>query len=121
MINEYTLKQVIIIRKDLKLPKGKLCVQVAHAAVSAYIETKKIKPEWAEKWIQEGQKKIVVKVNNLEELEKKKTEADGLGLPNSMIIDAGLTVLKPGTTTCLGIGPAPVKLIDKVTGDLKLL
>ena len=121
MVDAYTLKQVIIVRKDLKLPKGKLCVQVAHAAVSAYIETKKVKPEWAEEWIKEGQKKIVVKVNNLKELEEKKEEADNLGLPNSIIADAGLTVLEPGTVTCLGIGPAPVDLIDKITGDLKLL
>ncbi len=115
------LKQVIIVRKDLKLPKGKLCVQIAHAAVSAYIETKKRKPEWANEWLNQGQKKIVVKVGSLVELEKRKKIAEELGLPAVLIADAGLTVLEPGTITCLGVGPAPSDIIDKVSGDLKLL
>ena len=115
------LKQVIIVRKDLKLPKGKLCVQIAHAAVSAYIEAKKEKPEWANEWLNQGQKKIVVKVDSLAELEKRKKIAEELGLPTALIADAGLTVLEPGTITCLGVGPAPSDIIDKVSGDLKLL
>ncbi len=114
-------KQVIIVRKDLKLPKGKLCVQIAHAAVSAYIEAKKEKPEWAREWLKQGQKKIVVKVNSLQELEERKKMAEELGLPTALIADAGLTVLEPGTITCLGVGPAPSDIIDKVSGDLKLL
>ena len=114
-------KQVIIVRNDLKLPKGKLCVQVAHAAVAAYIETNKNKPEWANEWLNQGQKKIVVKVNSLKELEERQGRANELGIPNVMIADAGLTVLEPGTITCLGIGPAPADLVDKVSGDLKLV
>lgn len=114
-------KQVILVRKDLKLPKGKLCVQVAHAAITAFIEAKKLNEMWAEEWLKQGQKKILVKVGSLRELEDRKKLAESLGLPYAMIMDAGLTVLEPGTITCLGIGPAPSDLIDKVTGDLKLL
>ncbi len=115
------LKQVIIVRKDLKLPKGKLCIQVAHASLSAYLETLEKNPEWAKRWLESGQKKILVKVNNLKELFERMKMALELGIPVFLVRDAGLTVLDPGTITCLGIGPGPSHIIDKVTGDLKLV
>ncbi len=115
------LKQVIIVRKDLKLPKGKLCVQVAHASVSAMLETEKIRKDWVTEWLKQGQKKVVLKVDNLEELLKIKKILDENQIPNILIRDAGLTVLPPNTITCLGIGPVPEEIIDKFTGHLKLL
>ncbi|MCC6013083.1 MAG: peptidyl-tRNA hydrolase Pth2 [Candidatus Verstraetearchaeota archaeon] len=115
------MKQAIIVRKDIKMSKGKIAAQVAHAAVSSYIETCKLKKEWAEKWIEEGQKKVVLKVNSLNELIEIKNKAEKEGIPNSLIIDAGLTEVEPGTITCLGIGPAPCELIDKIIAHLKLL
>ena len=120
-MNTDDLKQIIIIRKDLDLPKGKLCAQVAHAAVSAFIETKKKYPQWAEKWLKMGQKKIVLKVPTLKELLEIFNKVKEMNLPVVLIEDAGLTVLPPGTITCIGIGPVPSQLIDKVTGHLKLL
>ena len=56
---------------------------------------------------------------DLEEI--KKHAIDHLNLPWSEVTDAGHTQIAPGTTTCISIGPAPENLIDKVTGDLKLL
>ncbi|MRN69055.1 MAG: peptidyl-tRNA hydrolase, partial [Nitrosopumilales archaeon] len=35
--------------------------------------------------------------------------------------DRGLTQIPAGTATCIGIGPAPTELIDRVTSRLKLL
>ncbi len=115
------LKQVILVRKDLGLPKGKLCVQVAHASLSAYLEAEKKHPEWAQKWLNSGQKKIVLKVNTLDELLEIYNKAVQLDLPTVLIRDAGLTVLPPNTITSVGIGPAPENIIDKITGHLKLL
>lgn len=114
-------KQVIVVRNDLQMSKGKLAVQVAHAAVSSTDQARKHHPSWYNSWISDNQRKICVKVNTESELRKIKGNADEDGIPNSLIQDAGLTQLEPGTTTCLGIGPAPSEIIDRYTGDLKLL
>ncbi|MDH5815553.1 MAG: peptidyl-tRNA hydrolase Pth2 [Candidatus Nezhaarchaeota archaeon] len=115
------LKQVIVVRKDLKMSRGKTCVQVAHASVSSLEETRKLKPEWVEMWFKQCQKKVVLGVQSVEELKDLEREARKLGLPCYLVCDAGLTELEPGTITALGIGPAPSSLIDRVTGHLRLL
>jgi len=112
---------VIVVRSDLKMGKGKLAVQVAHAAVSSSERARKYHKDWYDAWISDNQAKICVKVENEEELRKLKGRLDEQGIPNAIIEDAGLTQLEPGTTTCLGIGPLPTQVADRFTGDLKLL
>ncbi len=118
---DFEYKQVIVVRSDLKMSKGKIAAQAAHAAVSASEKARLMNKEDWLKWIQEGQKKVVVKVKSLEELLKIKEESEKLGLPTVLIEDRGLTEVPSGTITCLGIGPALSKKIDKVTGNLPLL
>ncbi len=111
-------KQVIVVREDLKLSKGKTAAQVAHACLSAVLKSSK---EVVNKWEREGQKKVILGVKTLEELEEIEKRCKKAGIPCSLIIDAGRTELEPGTVTALGVGPADEKKIDKVTGNLKLL
>ena len=114
-------KMVIVVRDDLKLSSGKLAVQVAHAAVNCSMASKKSNTKWYTPWYKEGQKKVVVRSFDLEHIYELKTNAEKLNLQTSLIIDAGLTEVPTGTVTCLGIGPGPNEVVDKVTGELKLL
>ena len=112
---------VIVVREDLRLSKGKTAVQVAHAAVSCALRSRKKHPLLFRKWMDEGQKKVVVKVPSLKELRELKKMADDMGITSVLISDAGLTEVEPGTITCLGIGPDAEEKVDKLTGELPLL
>ena len=116
------IKQVIVVRSDLKMGKGKVAAQVAHAALDAAEAARHKHPDWYDSWREQGQAKVVVKSDGGEEaLIDLQKQARSLGLPTSLIQDRGLTQVEPGTMTCLGIGPGPSGEIDKVTGKLKLL
>lgn len=113
-------KQVILVREDLNLPKGKMAAQAAHASVACVMETENIgRKDIVDRWKEEGMKKIVLKVKDMQEMKEMKDLAEEKGLVAVMIEDAGHTVVKPGTRTCLGIGPDDEKKIDDVTGKLK--
>jgi len=118
---EFEYKQVIAVRTDLKMGKGKLAAQVGHAAVIAAEEARKRHPEWWQAWLKEGQCKVAVKVQTLADLLELQREAIAMKLPYSLVTDRGLTQLPPSTLTCLGIGPAPSTQVDKITGKLPLL
>jgi PTH2 family peptidyl-tRNA hydrolase len=111
-------KQVIVVRRDLKMDKGKLAAQVAHASLEAY---KKADSRDIEGWENEGMKKIVVSVNDIKEFMGIKERAKEARLPYAVIRDAGKTQLEPGTVTAMGIGPAEDGRVDKITKNLKLL
>ena len=111
-------KQVILVRTDLKLPRGKACSQAAHASVDAVLKADSV---IVKKWRQLGMAKIVVKVKDEKELIKYFQIAKDADLPAALITDAGKTVVAPGTKTCVAIGPAEEEEIDKITGELTLL
>ena len=115
------MKQVIVVRSDLKMGKGKLAAQVAHASLQASEDARRTREEWFDEWKNGGQAKIVLKVGSERELDELLKKAKSLRIPSSLIQDRGLTQLEPGTTTSLAVGPAPDELVDRVTGKLKLL
>jgi peptidyl-tRNA hydrolase, PTH2 family len=119
--SDFEYKLVVVTRSDLSLSAGKLAAQVSHAAVNCTLFTKKNKPEWFAKWQREGAKKVVVKVESVDDFYLLKEKAESLGIATSLVSDAGHTEIPEGTVTVLGVGPAPDNLIDQVTGDLSLL
>ncbi|MCR6623369.1 MAG: peptidyl-tRNA hydrolase Pth2 [archaeon YNP-WB-062] len=119
MLND--IKQVIVVRTDLNMSTGKIAAEVAHAAVNASELARKNAYEWWKMWIESGQKKIVLKIEGEDRLMELYKKACALNLPAALIYDAGYTEIPPNTLTCLGIGPAPSNLIDKITGQLPLL
>jgi peptidyl-tRNA hydrolase, PTH2 family len=106
---------------DLKIGRGKIAVQCAHAAIGAAEEARLRFPEWWRDWLREGQRKIALKVPTLDDILRLGAESRAEHLPVSLVTDMGLTQVAPGTVTCLGIGPAPARLLDPLTGDLPLL
>ncbi len=117
----FRYKQVIAMRTDLKMSRGKIAVQAGHAAVSAAERARKKYPDWWEPWIKEGQCKIAVRVDSEQALLEIEERATRSKLPTALIIDRGLTEIPPDTITCLGIGPAQSVQIDAITGKLPLL
>ncbi len=114
-------KQVILIRTDLKMGTGKKCAQSCHASVSASdLVRVQNKAVW-KNWKNMGQKKVVLKIRDMEHLKEIVLKLESLKLHYFIINDAGLTQLEPGTTTAVGIGPVLSTEVDKITGDLKLL
>lgn len=129
-------KQVIVARTDLKMRKGKLAAQCAHASLKAVLEhavvertdkyPKKVQFEIDDEaqllWFKGPFVKIVVGVNSEKELLEIYQKALDEGLPTALITDAGRTEFKGvPTNTCVAIGPAWPDDIDKITGELKLL
>lgn len=115
------IKQVIVVRKDLNMRKGKCVAQGAHASLLAFeamFNQFNIRTEWQNT----GQTKIVLCVNNEKQLFDLHNKAIKHGLISRIVVDAGITEFKGvPTPTAIAIGPFHEEEIDKVTGDLELL
>src|SRR5512137_101355 len=96
---EFRYKQCLIIRNDVKMSCGKRCAQAGHASIGAYNNTDK---DLRKAWFAEGQKKVVLKANDERTLFEIKVTAERSGIATSLIHDAGMTEIPPGTITALG-------------------
>ena len=121
MLQDFQFKQALVVRTDLGMGRGKIAVQCSHAAVSAEEEARLRFPEWWKGWMDEGQCKVALKTKDLGVIFDLERKARSQGLPLSLIRDRGLTQVDPDTVTCLAIGPAPLELLDTLTGNLPLL
>lgn len=121
------MKQVIVVRHELNMRKGKLAAQVAHASMEfireQLLETGGVdlsQEEWD--WLAGDHKKIVVSVTGLSTLELLEQRArEQLIHHVHMITDLGLTEFKVPTITCLCLGPDKDEKIDHITRACPLL
>ena len=113
-----SMKQAMVVRTDLKMRKGKIAAQCCHGSIGAY---KKSPADKIRKWENEAYAKVVLKVQTKEELIGLKKLADEKGIANYLVVDAGRTQIPTSSITVLALGPDEDEIIDKVTGDLKLL
>lgn len=112
---------VLIVRGELRLTTGKAAVQAAHAAVLLVRRAEGRSRSDLDRWLAEGQKKIALLLETLDEMQDVERRAARAGIPTVWVEDAGFTEVPPGTRTCLGLGPAPSRLLDPITGSLPLL
>lgn len=118
MGNRDNVKQILIVRTDLKMGKGKIAAQCCHGAIGAYKKSSKDK---IRKWENDAYGKVILKVKTLDELTELKKLADKKGIANYLVVDAGRTQIPTSSVTVLALGPDEDEIIDEVTGDLKLL
>ncbi|TCD70056.1 hypothetical protein EIP91_005037 [Steccherinum ochraceum] len=114
-------KLVLVVRTDLKMTTGKIAAQCGHATLACYKTLMKTNPQLLQHWERTGQAKIALKASSEDELLELEAIAKSLNLCARSIQDAGRTQIAAGSRTVLGIGPAPVEIINKVTGKLRLL
>jgi len=122
-------KQVIVMRNDLNMRKGKMISQGCHSSLSflskRVFEKKDGDPYFSDaelEWFKGSFAKVCVRVNSEEELLEIYNKAKEAGLEVHLITDSGKTEFHGvSTRTCLAIGPDYSEKIDKITGHLQLL
>lgn len=124
------IKQMIVMRHDLKMRRGKQIAQGSHASM-AFL-TRKLQAgssfdlndcsDVQRQWLTKSFAKVCCRVDSEEELLAIHQQAQELGLEVHLITDSGKTEFHGvPTKTCLAIGPDLVEKIDEVTGHLQLL
>ena len=140
-----TAKQIILVRTDLGMSKGKMISQGAHASLKAILDlgqyihscdvdgsrivegwninyTTCIDYEAITEWLRGSFTKICLRVETEQQLVELIEKAKAAGLVTSLITDAGKTEFNGvPTVTCGAIGPADSTRIDPITGHLRPL
>lgn len=132
------VKQVILIRRDLNMRRGKEIAQGAHASMCFLVErvrahlssvadpikeseTRVSFSAEEKEWMMLGMAKICLQVHSEEELVRFHQEAIAAGITSHLIRDSGRTEFhgQPTLTAC-AIGPFEAEMIDRITGELQL-
>ena len=125
-----TAKQVIVMRKDLGMRKGKMIAQGAHASLKVLVDRGELAgatfaialTEPMTAWLGGRFTKVCVSVDSEAALDAVVEKARAAGVPCALIVDAGTTEFRGvPTKTCCAVGPAWTDEVDAITGGLPLL
>jgi PTH2 family peptidyl-tRNA hydrolase len=129
--DERVAKQVIVMRKDLGMRKGKMIAQGAHASLEVLTDRRTNVDEESftialtpamHAWLTGRFTKVCVSVDSEEALDAVVTRARAANVPVALITDAGKTEFHGvPTKTCCAVGPAWTDEVDAITGELPLL
>lgn len=125
------VKQIIVVRKDLNMRKGKIASQVAHASMQFLIDNAErisatnlsisLSEDEAD-WLYNVHKKIVVGVDSLGELDELIFRAKLDSIQTHVVTDLGYTEFNGvETVTCAAFGPCEASILDELFGHLKLI
>ena len=114
-------KMVCVVNHGLKMGKGKIAAQVGHGAVMATMKAGSLKPLFVEQWLATGQKKVCLKGADADHLLALEQLAKDAGILTTLVHDAGHTQIPSGSLTVLALGPETDDLLERITGQLKLL
>ena len=109
----------LIVRIDLKMGRGKIAAQCGHATQDLLLRCRS--REALRDYICGASPKIVLKVNNEEEMDTIRKECRDLGLLTHQVIDVGRTQVPAGSKTVLGVGPVRKSIVPQSIKNLKLL
>jgi PTH2 family peptidyl-tRNA hydrolase len=123
-------KQVIVMRKDLGMRKGKMIAQGAHASLRALLLRAEVGDERCtieldeptRAWLTAKFTKVCVSVDSEAALDAIVERAHAAGVTCALIVDSGATEFHGvPTKTCCAVGPAWIEDVDAITGGLPLL
>jgi peptidyl-tRNA hydrolase len=124
-VRDAPYKLVLCVNKTLKMTPGKQAAQCCHAAVGCFKNASKAYPYGLKCWETTGCAKVCVKlpteVDQDTEFNKIRKACKERGVACYLVEDAGRTQIAPGSRTVIGVGPAPVSVIDEICSEYKLL
>jgi peptidyl-tRNA hydrolase, PTH2 family len=131
-MEERRAKQVIVMRKDLGMRKGKMIAQGAHASMKVLLDAGTLDEQrkhfqletWPAlaQWLGGRFTKVCVSVDSEAALDAIVEKAGAAGVPCALIVDSGATEFHGvPTKTCCAVGPAWSDEVDAITGSLSLL
>jgi PTH2 family peptidyl-tRNA hydrolase len=130
MTDDVRIKQVLVMRLDLNMRRGKQIAQGAHASMSFICRRLQEAGSMSlddltgaqRAWLTGAFTKVCCRVDSEEELMQIHDKALEAGLEVHLITDSGRTEFNgQPTRTCLAIGPDEADKIDAITGHLHLL
>ena len=124
-VRDAPYKLVLCVNKTLKMGPGKVAAQCCHATIGCYKQASKNYPFGLKCWEITGCAKVATKlptdVDQNDEFNKIRAKCKELGVACYLVEDAGRTQIAAGSKTVIGVGPAPVAVVDQICSEYKLL